>query len=134
MSWIAVKLPQSPVAQQHPESDTPDPSTPPSFNDAQFGIILRRQRQRPADNSGLKSYPAFPSRFVNLSDAFEFSGWGSVTQLKLERDDFTVARERIEEKKRSQVLGQFTASALAGNAVLGSVFYALPAVVAVGGV
>lgn len=34
----------------------------------------------------------------------------------------------------SQVLGQFTATAIVGNAVLGSVFYAFPAVALVSGV
>lgn len=107
---------------------------PPSFRDSQFAIILRRQRLRPADNSGLKNLNAYPSRFINLSNSFEFAGWGSVTRLKLRTDDHEAGVARIESTKKSQVLGQFTASALAGNAVLGSVFYALPAVVAVGGI
>ena len=107
---------------------------PPSFRDSQFDIILRRQRQRPADNSGLKTSDAYPSRFINLSNSFEFAGWGSVTRLKLRADDHDTGMARIDSMKKSQVLGQFTASALAGNAVLGSVFYALPAVVAVGGI
>ena len=106
----------------------------PSFTDSQFAIILRRQRLRPADNSGLKNSNAYPSRFLNLSNSFEFAGWGSVTRLKLRTDDHDAGVARIESMKKSQVLGQFTASALAGNAVLGSVFYALPAVVAVGGI
>ncbi|KAF8998541.1 amino acid permease-domain-containing protein [Cyathus striatus] len=42
--------------------------------------------------------------------------------------------KQLEELRKERVLGQFTASALAGNAVLGSVFYTLPAVVAVGGI
>lgn len=49
------------------------------------------------------------------------------TELARGEDDVQVARRAVS-------LGQFTASALAGNAVLGSVFYALPAVVLVSGV
>ncbi|KIJ98669.1 hypothetical protein K443DRAFT_198964, partial [Laccaria amethystina LaAM-08-1] len=54
-----------------------------SFPDSQFGIILRRQRLRPMDNSGSKNYAGIPSRFINLTISFEFAGWGSVTSLKL---------------------------------------------------
>ena len=55
-------------------------------------------------------------------------GWGSTTSLKLGPSDqpSLVVEERN--------LGKFIASAVAGNAVLGSVFYAFPAVVAVCGV
>ncbi|PPR03413.1 hypothetical protein CVT24_012708, partial [Panaeolus cyanescens] len=106
----------------------------PSFQDSQFGIILRRQRLRPADNSGLKIHSSRPSRFINLTNAFEFAGWGSITRLKLDQRDYDHGSARLESHHQGQVLGQFTASSLAGNAVLGSVFYALPAVIAIGGV
>ncbi|KAH0581075.1 hypothetical protein H2248_012209 [Termitomyces sp. 'cryptogamus'] len=49
----------------------------------------------------------------------------------LSGDDHKTGEIRLQEIRRQSVLGQFTASALAGNAVFGSVFYALPAVVAV---
>jgi len=89
---------------------------------------------RPADNSGIKHNNTFPSRFINLTNAFEFAGWGSVTRLKLSNEDRVAGESRVEAVRTGKVLGQFTASALAGNAVLGSVFYALPAVVTVGGI
>lgn len=111
-----------------------DTVPPPTFSDSQYGIILRRQRYRPADNSGLKIYTGIPSRFINLSNAFEFAGWGSIRHLKLSSSDRQAANEAIERRKRDRVLGQFTAAALAGNAVLGSVFYAFPAVIVVAGV
>lgn len=57
-----------------------------------------------------------------------------MTQLKLTSKDHDARRGCLKAMKEESVLGQFTARALAGNAVLGSVFYALPAVVAVGGV
>lgn len=55
-------------------------------------------------------------------------------RLTFSEKDTAAGDSSMDSLKREKVLGQFTASALAGNAVLGSVFYALPAVVAVGGV
>jgi len=107
---------------------------PPSFRDSQYATILRRQRRRPPDNSGLKNYPTFPSRFIHLTDSFEFAGWGSVTRLQLTDEALKVGKERIETAKDSQILGQFTASAVAGNAILGGVFYTIPAVVVAAGI
>lgn len=140
-AWMAIQPSSSATLRQPASQFDPGPLSltqssigpPPSFTDSQFGIIFRRQRQRPPDNSGLKTDPT-PSRFLNLSNSFEFAGWGSVTRLKLTSDDFAVGQSRIDGLRKNRILGQFTASALAGNAVLGSVFYALPAVVAVGGV
>ncbi|KAJ3506729.1 hypothetical protein NLJ89_g6709 [Agrocybe chaxingu] len=128
LQWISVEPPR------HDTTRRDDSSNPPSFRDSQFATILRRQRQRPADNSGVKHSPAIPSRFLNLTNSFEFAGWGSITRLKLSNEDHLAGAARIDHMQKSRVLGQFTASALAGNAVLGSVFYALPAVVAVGGI
>lgn len=49
-------------------------------------------------------------------------------------EEIKKGEEEIQAARRNRSLGQFTAAALAGNAVLGSVFYALPAVVAVSSV
>ncbi|KDR77023.1 hypothetical protein GALMADRAFT_425547 [Galerina marginata CBS 339.88] len=139
-AWMAVKPPSHRVASSTKATDEirhglqENPAPPPSFQDSQFAIVLRRQRLRPADNSGLKTGNAYPSRFINLTNSFEFAGWGSITSLKLDTRDHDEGNARIESLRRGHVLGQFTASALAGNAVLGSVFYALPTVVAVGGI
>ncbi|KAG6833271.1 hypothetical protein H0H87_009446 [Tephrocybe sp. NHM501043] len=103
---------------------------PPNNRHSQFDIILRRQRLRPKDGGGRK-LTTLPSRFLHLANEFEFAGWGSMTRLNLSEDDRKAGETRLQEIRRQSVLGQFTASALAGNAVLGSVFYALPAVVAV---
>lgn len=107
---------------------------PPTFSDSQFGIILRRQRCRPPDNSGLKNYTGIPSRFINLSNSFEFAGWGSIYRLKLTTADHDAGERALDKQKKEKILGQFTAAALAGNAVLGSVFYAFPAVIVVAGI
>jgi len=106
---------------------------PPSFRDSQFDIILRRQRMRPPEGGGLK-VTDLPSRFLNLSDHFEFAGWGSVTHLKIEQEDRSRGEEMLDNIGHEKLMGQFVASALAGNDILGGVFYTLPAVMAVSSV
>ncbi|KAE9408697.1 AAAP amino acid permease [Gymnopus androsaceus JB14] len=106
---------------------------PPSFDESQYDIILRRQRVRPPTGPSLKS-TTVPSRFLNLSNDFEFAGWGTYSKIQLEDADYVAGEARVKERNEIKILGQFTASALAGNAVLGSVFYAIPAVVAVASV
>ncbi|EIN12814.1 hypothetical protein PUNSTDRAFT_28714, partial [Punctularia strigosozonata HHB-11173 SS5] len=106
---------------------------PPSFQSSQFDIVLRRQRTRPREGGGVK-VTGVPSRFLNLSNAFEFAGWGTVSHVVLSQDDLDAGERAIKAASDARTLGQFTASALAGNAILGSVFYALPAVVAVASV
>ncbi|SJX60084.1 uncharacterized protein SRS1_11398 [Sporisorium reilianum f. sp. reilianum] len=65
--------------------------------------------------------------------AWEFAGWGSISLLELPPSDANADNLTTTEPKPLQ-LGQCRASAIAGNAVTGSVFYALPAVVAVSSV
>lgn len=149
--WIAVEPPSSPRAlprqanREFIHSTAPIPLTtltaanaspstrPPSFDAAQFDVILRRQRSRPPYGGGTKT-TAVPSRFFHLSNTFEFSGWGTLSRIELEQPEIAKGEEDVQDARRAITLGQFTASALAGNAVFGSVFYALPAVVAVAGV
>ncbi|KAG6917339.1 hypothetical protein DXG01_002910 [Tephrocybe rancida] len=124
--WIAIEPPHS--LHNRPHIQLPYLG-PPSFRDSQFDVILRRQRLRPKE--GGKKLTALPSRFLHLPNEFEFAGWGSLTRMTLTENDQKAGEDRLQGIRRRRVLGQFTASALAGNAVLGSVFYALPAVVAV---
>lgn len=105
----------------------------PTFAEAQFDIVLRRQHQRPQGGGGTK-YAGVPSRFIHLSNTFEFAGWGTLSRPKLEAPDLKYGGDVEQRTQQQKTLGQFTASALAGNAVLGSVFYALPAVVVASGV
>lgn len=77
---------------------------------------------------------AIPSRFFSLPNTFEFSGWGTFSRIELEEPDLKKGEEDVQESRRAVTLGQFTASAVAGNAVLGGVFYTLPVVVTVAGV
>ncbi|KAJ7510645.1 amino acid permease-domain-containing protein [Mycena galericulata] len=119
----------------YPPSSLAAPSTnPPTFHESQFAIVLRKQRTRPLDGGGLKHSLAISSRFLNLSSDFEFAGWGSIVRLKLTADDHAVGEECLQRVGRVRLLGQLTGTALPGNAVLGGVFFALPAVVAVCGV
>ncbi|KAJ7652948.1 AAAP amino acid permease [Mycena rosella] len=92
-------------------------------------IAIEPVARNPGDDGLVTS-----SRFLNLSSDFEFAGWGSFARLKLTTEDHTIGEERLQNLRRARLLGQFTGTALPGNAVLGSVFYALPAVVAVSGV
>ncbi|KAJ7764169.1 amino acid permease-domain-containing protein [Mycena maculata] len=127
-SWIAIE----PVPR---EADPAHPVDLPTFRESQSdGIILRRQRQRPEGGGGLKNVSFPSSRFLNLSRDFEFAGWGSFSKIKLAADDHAIAEEKLSSARRAKLLGQGTASALAGNDVLGGVFYTLPAVLAVSGV
>ncbi|CAL1697829.1 unnamed protein product [Somion occarium] len=129
-SWIAIEPPMPP---RNIQVISDLCSEPPSFSAAQFDIVLRRQHQRSRDGGGVKK-AAIPSRFLNLSDTFEFSGWGTLSRIELDPSDISYGEKCIQDGRRAKTLGQFTASALAGNAVLGSVFYALPAVVIASGV
>ncbi|KAG6905908.1 hypothetical protein DXG01_016979 [Tephrocybe rancida] len=115
---------------REPIHSLPPPSGPPSSSESRFDVVLRRQLSRPRDGGGRKQ-TALPSRFLHLPNDFEFAEWGSLTYMSLTGDDQAIGKDRLQEIRRQRVLGQYTASALAGNAVLGSVFYALPAVVAV---
>lgn len=104
---------------------------PPSFDRLPHDIVLRRQRAR---QDGKSKFTAVPSRFLNLTNDFEFAGWGSISYLKLTPEDICQGELAQNTFREQQVLGQFTASALVANDILGSVFYTLPSVVAVAGV
>ncbi|KAJ7158011.1 amino acid permease-domain-containing protein [Mycena crocata] len=128
-TWIALET----VARSTDVEAIHSPDLPFS-KQSQFDIILRRQRGRVPGGGGLKRTPATTSRFLNVSSDFELAGWGSLVNLQLTKEDHAVGEERLHCVRSAMVLGQFTGTALPGNAVLGSVFYSLPAVVAVCGV
>jgi len=105
----------------------------PSFHQSQsqYDIILRQQR---AHQAGKPKLTAVPSRFLNLTNDFESAGWGSISLLKLTPEDICQGVLEQASFRDQQVLGQFTASALAANDILSGIFYTLPSVVAVAGV
>ncbi|THU77928.1 hypothetical protein K435DRAFT_973734 [Dendrothele bispora CBS 962.96] len=132
-NWIAVMPPRNSALEPPKlaeQSERTGSGNPPSFSQSQFDVILRRQRVRPSNGFALKQTNV-PSRFLNLSNDIEFSGWGSFVRIQLSEEDYEAGQKTVRAREDEKVLGQFTASALAGNAVLGSVFYALPAVVGV---
>ncbi|KAH7928884.1 hypothetical protein BV22DRAFT_1030277 [Leucogyrophana mollusca] len=134
--WIAIEPPNTTDAPRTCYDYSPaEASTapPPTFTQSQFDVILRRQRMRPKEGGGLK-FTAVPSRFLNLSNDFEFAGWGSFSRVNLTLEDLSHGTETLQEVRNHAVLGQFTASALAGNDILGGVFYTLPAIAAVSSV
>lgn len=62
--------------------------------------------------------------------AWEFAGWGAMTLIDLTNSELTAAKQKIESRPKP-ILGQWKAAAIAGNAVTGSIFYLLPAVITV---
>ncbi|QRV74785.1 amino acid permease [Ceratobasidium sp. AG-Ba] len=98
---------------------------PPSFAQSEFETIIRRQRINTPH--GLKVVPA-PSRFPHLDNDWEFSGWGNISYSEIANDELQRAERRL--SKSEDLMGQFRASSISGNGVVGSVFYAFPAVAA----
>ncbi|KAF8606430.1 hypothetical protein BDV93DRAFT_594682 [Ceratobasidium sp. AG-I] len=119
---------KSPTA-RHSSSFVPvvDESTqpPPSFAQSEFETIIRRQRNNTPH--GLKVVSA-PSRFPHLDNDWEFSGWGSVSYSQITSEQLHEAEKRVSQTEVQ--MGQFRASSISGNGVVGSVFYAFPAVAA----
>lgn len=132
---------------------------PPSFAQSQFATIVRRQRKRrlftpnaddqpPRDDDDdvepgwqgatlkvgrSRTTAGPPSRAAPLND-YDFAGWGSMAMLDVHDAHWAKAQQRIAARRNRTRLGQLRAMAVAGNAVTGSVFYALPSVFAVAGV
>ncbi|KAG8777012.1 hypothetical protein FRC12_000579 [Ceratobasidium sp. 428] len=102
---------------------------PPSFAQSEFETIIRRQKNNTPH--GLKIVSA-PSRFPHLDNDWEFSGWGTVSYAEITEDQLQAAGKRLSEPQVQ--MGQFRASSISGNGVVGSVFYAFPAVAAVASV
>lgn len=96
-------------------------AAPPSFAQSQLHTIIQRQVPRPKEGGGFKSSKD-TSRFPNTPNSFEFAGWGSLEYIELTEDEL---RSSVDSLARSdgRVLGQWKASGVAGNDVLGSVFY-----------
>lgn len=118
-----------------PSPSPPLPSTLNLLDSRHDQLVMRRQPSRPRDGGGAKRYPGHSARFENLRnvvlDDLEFSGWG--TSSKLDEADLDL-RAHDSEAPTTPKFGSWTATGIAGNAVLGSVFYAFPAVVKVAGV
>lgn len=69
---------------------------------------------------------------VSGRDGWPFAGWGSMSLLELSAASWQGA-DALLAARPDRVLGTLRAAAVAGNAVTGSIFYTLPAVVAAAG-
>ncbi|KAH8829237.1 amino acid permease-domain-containing protein [Flagelloscypha sp. PMI_526] len=127
-TYVAVEPPNHPASAVILSPSASASVDPPSFRDSQYDIVLRRQRLRTKTTKST----SIPSRFFN--NEFLFAGWGTVTNLLVSEDALSHSRSAINDHHSRQNLGQWTGSAFAGNAVLGSIFYSLPPVVAAAGV
>ncbi|KAL0945974.1 hypothetical protein HGRIS_012252 [Hohenbuehelia grisea] len=132
--WIAVEPSVRDNRDASPRLRNSSPGdNPPTFESARFDTIIRYQRRNSLNGNNVK-LSSVPSRFLNLSNEFEFAGWGSQTHVTLSKHDHEAGSNKITTLRSETILGHFMASGIAGNAILGSVFYALPSVVAVSGV
>ncbi len=120
--------------QGHANSDDPLSS------DAGWSNALRRgELKATLDRDMDHPVTTLPSErqdpLMAIHRAWEFAGWGSISLLELPpRPSRSNTNADIGTEPKRLQLGQWKASAIAGNAVTGSVFYALPAVVAVSSV
>lgn len=126
-TYVAVQPPTSPFSRNRAIGLVHSDVDPPSFRDSQYDIILRRPRTRTKRTKST----SLPSRYLN-SD-FLFAGWGSVNIQPLTQENLDQGRDDLKSEHSRQTLGQFGGCAFAGNAVLGSIFYSLPPVVAAAG-
>lgn len=107
-----------------PSPSPPLPSTSNLLDSRHDQLIMRRQPSRPKDGGGAKRYPGHSARFENLRnvilDDLEFSGWG--TSSHLDESELDTRSSQDEESKPTPKFGSWTATGIAGNAVLGSVY------------
>ncbi|CEL55150.1 hypothetical protein RSOLAG1IB_01158 [Rhizoctonia solani AG-1 IB] len=111
------------------KKDNIDNRPPPSFAQSEFETIIRRQRVGGADGRKLVTAP---SRFPRVDNEWEFAGWGQVSYKEIKQDRLDKAHKSMSEL--GVQMGQFRSSSISGNGVVGSVFYAFPAVAAVASV
>ncbi|CAE6427615.1 unnamed protein product [Rhizoctonia solani] len=103
-----------------------DNRPPPSFAQSEFETIIRRQR---LDGPNGRKLVPNPSRFPRVDNEWEFTGWGEVSYKEIKQDRLIQAHNIMSEPDVQ--MGQFRSSSISGNGVVGSVFYAFPAVAAV---
>ncbi|GAA5814005.1 hypothetical protein MFLAVUS_007495 [Mucor flavus] len=93
---------------------------PPSFAESEFQQIQRVQLTKSRRN--LLKWSNVPSRYINLSNSWEFAGWGSTYYMELESSDIDQYAEELE--KRS-LIGKWRATSIAGNDLIASVLYSI---------
>ncbi|KAI8088022.1 amino acid permease-domain-containing protein [Gilbertella persicaria] len=63
-----------------------------------------------------------PSRYPNLSNVWEFAGWGSTYYMEIEPSDLDQYQAASEKKS---LIGQWRATSIAGNDLIASVLYSI---------
>ncbi|KAG2196742.1 hypothetical protein INT47_009633, partial [Mucor saturninus] len=101
---------------------------PPSFAESEFHQIQKIQMKSKRGN--LLKWSNVPSRYPNLSNAWEFAGWGSTYYVELENSDID---HYTEELKKKPLIGQWRATSIAGNDLIASVLYSIGPCVAQAG-
>ncbi|KAI7908274.1 amino acid permease-domain-containing protein [Cokeromyces recurvatus] len=91
---------------------------PPSFAESEFHQIQRNQNSRGA----LLKWSNVPSRYPNLSNAWEFAGWGSTYYLEIDPSDIETSKKELTQKV---TIGQWRATSIAGNDLIASVLYSI---------
>lgn len=72
--------------------------------------------------NNLLKWSNVPSRYPNLSNAWEFAGWGSTYYMELETSDKDSYQS---EKSKRTLIGQWRATSIAGNDLIASVLYSI---------
>jgi hypothetical protein len=98
---------------------------------SQIYTVTRYQRSRLTQRLKFTSQPSI---FQSLTNDWEFAGWGGTEHVRLTDQEIAAAQARRAHEAAQRVLGQWKASAVAGNDVVGSPVYSIPAVVALSSV
>ncbi|CAG8622058.1 2625_t:CDS:2, partial [Racocetra fulgida] len=122
---VIASIPQSELAMSSNSFNDP----PPSFAESQRQKYLEEQnftrihRIQITDNgildNGMLKTTSTPSRTPNLSNAWEFAGWGSTYYIDLPQN----SPEPSESKR--VLLGQWRATSISGNDLVASVLYTI---------
>ncbi|CAO3586231.1 unnamed protein product [Absidia cylindrospora] len=102
---------------------------PPSFAESEFQHIRYRQIDRV--NPSMLKYSSTPSRYPNLSNDWEFAGWGNTYYVELEDHRAEYSEQRS--AHLGSLLGAFRATSISGNDLVASVLYSVgPCIVQAG--
>ena len=125
LDFLAPTSAQSAAADFLAPTSAQSTALPPSYDD----IVLRRTRSRDKPKASRA-----PTRYPNLHDAaWQFSGWGDTTRLRLTAEELAAGAAAVE-RERPIKLSAALASAIAANDVFASALYAFPALAASSGV
>jgi len=96
-----------------------------SSPDFRLDTVIEESKRQPK----LKRYDSKMPKNRNEWNNWQFSGWGSMMMLELSKKELEQSQEVID-KRPKPILEWARAASIAGNALTGSVFYSIPAVLA----